>query len=321
LYKDTYTGDKPVGKLNAEWAVRLGLTTNVVVGIGAFDAHFGAVGAEIEPNMLVKVMGTSTCDMITTKIPAEGEHLVKGICGQVDGSIVPNFLGMEAGQSAFGDIYAWFKQVLMWPIDEILKNSKIVDDATKQKLINEIADDLIPRLSEAAEKISIEASSVIAVDWMNGRRTPDANQALKGAITGLNLGSDAARIFRALVEATAFGAKKIVDRFVDEGVAINGVIAIGGIPKKSPFVMQITADVLNMPIKVAASEQACALGSAMVAATAAKIYPNIEDAQKSMGGGFEKIFEPNSENAKKYKTIYNKYSKLCDFIEHEFTFF
>jgi len=320
LFVETFTGDIPVGNLTPEWAKQLGLDTNVIVGVGAFDAHFGAVGAEIEPNMLVKVMGTSTCDMITTEIPKEGEHLVKGICGQVDGSIIPNMLGMEAGQSAFGDIYAWFRQVLLWPVKQILGNSPLVDESTKNRLIEEISDNIIPKLSEAAEKISIEESSIVAVDWMNGRRTPDANQELKGAITGLNLGSDAPRIFRALVEATAFGAKKIVDRFIEEGVEIKGIIAIGGIPKRSPFIMQISADVLNMPIKVVASEQACALGSAMAAATACGLYSTIEDAQKSMGSGFEKIYKPIAENAEKYKKIYEKYSKLCDFIENEFTF-
>jgi L-ribulokinase len=320
LYDKTYTGDIPVGKLTGDWADRLGLTPKVVVGVGAFDAHFGAVGAGIEPHMLVKVMGTSTCDMITTEMPKEGEHLVKGICGQVDGSIIPNMLGMEAGQSAFGDIYAWFKQVLMWPVEEILNKTQLIDSNTKNKLMDILSNDLIPRLSEEAKKIPIEESSIIAVDWMNGRRTPDANQALKGAITGLNLGSDAPRIFRALVEATAFGAKKIVDRFTEEGVAINGVIAIGGIPKKSPFVMQVTADVLNMPIKVVTSEQACALGSAMAAATASGLYPDLEEAQKAMGSGFEMIFQPRPENALKYQNLYQRYSKLCDFIEKNFTF-
>jgi L-ribulokinase len=320
LFTETHTGNIPVGKLTKEWAERLGLSINVVVGVGAFDAHFGAVGAEIEPNMLVKVMGTSTCDMITTEMPKEGEHLVKGICGQVDGSIVPNFLGMEAGQSAFGDIYAWFKQLLFWPVEQILGETTLVDESTKNRLIEEISDKLIPKLSKEAEKISIEESGIIALDWMNGRRTPDANQALKGAITGLNLGSDAPRIFRALVEATAFGAKKIVDRFINEGVEIKGVIAIGGIPKKSPFIMQISADVLNMPIKVVAAEQACALGSAMAAATAAGLYSTIEDAQKAMGSGFEKVYESIPENAEKYQNIYEKYSKLCDLVESEFTF-
>lgn len=320
LFTETFTGDVPAGKLTKEWADKLGLTTDVVVGVGAFDAHFGGVGAEIEPHTLVKVMGTSTCDMIITETPKGGEHLVKGICGQVDGSIVPGMLGMEAGQSAFGDIYAWFKKLLMWPVEHIIQGMSVIDDDIKQKMIDEIGDTVIPELSKAAEKISIDESSIVAVDWMNGRRTPDANQALKGAITGLNLGSDAPRIFRALVEATAFGAKKIVDRFVEEGVAINAVIAIGGIAKKSPFVMQVTADVLNMPIKVAASEQACALGSAMAAASAAQLYPTMEDAQKSMGSGFERVYEPNPENAEKYNAVYDKYSKLCQFIENEFTF-
>jgi L-ribulokinase len=270
--------------------------------------------------MLVKVMGTSTCDMITTDMPKEGEHLVQGICGQVDGSIIPGMIGMEAGQSAFGDIYAWFRDVLLWPVQNLMETMKHVDTPTKQKMIEDIADTIIPQLSEEAEKLPIDENGIIAVDWMNGRRTPDANQALKGAITGLSLGSDAPRIFKALVEATAFGAKKIVDRFREEGVEIRGVIAIGGIPKKSPFIMQVTADVLNMPIKVVASEQACALGSAMAAAAASGLYSSIQEAQKAMGSGFETVFEPDKENAEKYQILYEKYSKLCGFIENEFTF-
>jgi len=319
LYKETYTGDVKVGHLTSEWAEKLGLSKNVSVGVGSFDAHFGAIGGQIEPHFLVKVMGTSTCDMITTEMPKEGEHLVQGICGQVDGSIIPNVLGMEAGQSAFGDIYAWFEKVIAWPVVQLLDKNELIDAELKQKLIEEISDRIIPELSAAAEKLPIDEKGIIAVDWMNGRRTPDANQALKGAITGLNLGSDAPRIFRALVEATAFGAKKIVDRFINEGVAIKGIIAIGGIPKKSPFVMQVTADVLNMPIKVVASEQACALGSAMAAATAAGIYTTITEAQKQMGSGFERVYIPNVESAAKYQKIYERYSQLCDFIEHKFT--
>lgn len=319
LYTDTYTGDVSAGTLTAEWAEKLGLSQNVVVGVGAFDAHFGAIGAQIENNMLVKVMGTSTCDMITTDMPKEGEHLVNGICGQVDGSIIPDVLGMEAGQSAFGDIYAWFKQVLSWPCQTILAETDLVDQETREKLIEEMQDKIIPELSKKAEQIPPEESGIVALDWMNGRRTPDANQALKGAITGLNLGSDAPRIFRALVEATAFGAKKIVDRFREEGVEINGVIAIGGIPKKSPFVMQVSADVLNMPIKVVASEQSVALGSAMAAATAGGLYPTMHDAQDNMGSGFEKEFHANPDKVAAYQRLYDKYSKLAEFIENEFT--
>ncbi|OGB99613.1 ribulokinase [candidate division KSB1 bacterium RBG_16_48_16] len=320
LFVASYTGDVPVGTLTKKWAERLGLPTDVVVGTGSFDAHFGAVGAGIEPNMLVKVMGTSTCDMITTEITAAGEHLVKGICGQVDGSIIPGLLGLEAGQSALGDIYAWFKQLLMWPLEKLFAEDTELDRSKTAKVIERISEQLIPALSKEAENISIEESGIIALDWMNGRRTPDANQALKGAIAGLTLGSDAPRVFRALVEATAFGAKKIVDRFVQEGVEIKGVIAIGGIPRKSPFIMQVTADVLNMPIKVAVSEQACALGSAMAAATASGLYKNMREAQMAMGSGFERVYQPVAENAGKYQALYERYSTLCDFVENRFTF-
>ncbi len=318
LYKETYTCDISAGKLTPEWAEKLGLSTDVVVGVGAFDAHLGAVGAEIEPYYLSKVMGTSTCDMLIAPMEEVGDKLVNGICGQVDGSIVPGMMGLEAGQSAFGDIYAWFKQVLEWPLQNILAESKLVDEATKQKLIEETSDKIIAKLSEEAAKIPIAESGIVALDWMNGRRTPDANQALKGAIAGLSLGSDAPRIFRALVEATAFGSKAINDRFISEGVRIDGVIALGGVAKKSPFVMQIVADVLNMPIKVARSEQACALGSAMAAAVVAGVYKNTAEAQKKMGGGIETEYHPIPENVEKYKALYEKYKKFGKFVEFGF---
>ncbi|GAB1452767.1 ribulokinase [Draconibacterium sp.] len=315
LYKETHTCDVSAGKLTPEWAKKLGLSTDVHVGVGAFDAHLGAVGAEIEPYYLSKVMGTSTCDMLIAPMEEVGDKLVSGICGQVDGSIVPGMMGLEAGQSAFGDIYAWFKKVLEWPLQNILAETKLVDDATKQKLIDETSDKIIAKLSEEAAKISIAESGIVALDWMNGRRTPDANQALKGAIAGLSLGSDAPRIFRALVEATAFGSRAINDRFIAEGVRIDGVIALGGVAKKSPFVMQIVADVLDMPIKIARSEQACALGSAMAASVVAGIYPNIAEAQKKMGGGIETEYHPIPENVEKYKALYEQYQKFGKFVE------
>ena len=318
LYKDTFTCDVAAGKLTPEWAEKLGLSTDVVVGVGAFDAHLGAVGAEIEPYFLSKVMGTSTCDMLIAPMDEVGDKLVNGICGQVDGSIVPGMLGLEAGQSAFGDIYAWFKRVLEWPLQNILAETQLVDEQTKQKLLNETSNKIIAKLSEEAAKIPIDESGIVALDWMNGRRTPDANQALKGAIAGLNLGSDAPRIFRALVEATAFGSKAINDRFISEGVRIDGVIALGGVAKKSPLVMQIVADVLNMPIKVARSEQACALGSAMAAAVAAGVYSTTAEAQKNMGGGIETEYFPIPENVDKYQALYEKYKKFGKFIEFEY---
>jgi len=317
LYDDTETSDVSAGSLTKEWASRLGLSEDVVVSVGAFDAHMGAVGGGAKSFYLTKIVGTSTCDVLIAPMDEFGDKFIRGICGQVDGSVVPGMLGMEAGQSAFGDIYAWFKQVLLFPVEQVVGSSALLDSATKEKLIAETSERLIPELTDAAEKIPIDESGIVALDWMNGRRTPDANQLLKGALIGLNLGSDAPKIFRALVEATAFGAKKIVDRFCDEGVPIEGVIALGGIPKKSPFVMQVLADVLNRPILVTRSEQACALGAAMFAATAAKIYPTVEAAQEAMSSGFEHEYHPNPENAKKYKTLYAKYSKLGEFIEKE----
>jgi L-ribulokinase len=317
LYMDTYTSDVRAGTLSAEWAGRLGLPLNVAIAVGSFDAHLGAVGGEIKPYFLSKVMGTSTCDMIVTSRENIGDHLVKGICGQVDGSIIPGMIGLEAGQSAFGDVYAWFKNILLWPIDQILSKTELIDRSTREKLIEQISDRIIPELSSAAEKISIEESGIIALDWLNGRRTPDANQELTAAITGLSLGSDAPRIFRALVEATAFGAKRIIDRFVEEGVRIDGVIALGGVAKKSPFVMQVVCDVINKPIQVAHSEQACALGSAMAAAVVGGIYSSFEAAQKAMGSGFEKEYLPDEENAKKYQLLYQRYCKLGTYIENQ----
>ncbi|MGB4540168.1 MAG: ribulokinase [Prolixibacteraceae bacterium] len=315
LYKDTYTCDISAGTLTPEWAAKLGLPEGVTVGVGAFDAHLGALGAEIQPYHLSKVMGTSTCDMLVAPMDEINDRLVSGICGQVDGSIVPGMMGLEAGQSAFGDIYAWFRKLLEWPLTTLLQETSLVDEGTRQKLADEVSGKIIARLSEEAARLPIGESTLVALDWLNGRRTPDANQNLTGAITGLNLGSDAPRIFRALVEATAFGSKAINDRFMEEGVRIDGVIALGGVAKKSPFVMQVVADVLNMPIKVARSEQACALGSAMAASVAAGIHATTEEAQKKMGGGIETEYRPIPENAEKYARLYEQYKKLGHFVE------
>lgn len=317
LYKDTYTSDIKVDNLNKEWADRLGLNTNVAVGVGAFDCHMGAVGAEIEPKTFVRVIGTSTCDIMIASHEDIKDKLIPGICGQVDGSVIPGMIGLEAGQSGFGDIYAWFKSVLAWPIENILKESSLIDNAIKEKLIEETIDKIIPTLSKAAANIPISESSILAIDWMNGRRTPDANQLVKGTITGLNLASTAPLIFKALVEATAFGSKAIVDRFLENGIEINSAIGIGGISLKSPLVMQTLADVLNMPIKVAKTEQACALGAAMFAAVVAGAHKDIVSAQKAMGQGFEHEYHPNGNNHKVYMALYNSYMKLGKFTETE----
>ena len=317
LFAETCPTDKKVGNLTAEWATRLGLTTNVSIAVGAFDAHTGAVGAEIKPGSLVRIIGTSTCDIMVTSYEELGSKLIPGICGQVDGSVIPGMVGLEAGQSAFGDVYAWFKNVVAWPVVNILSKTTLVDEATKQKLIDETVDQIIPALSIEAAKVPVSESTILATDWMNGRRTPDANQLVKGTITGLNLGSSAPLIFRALVEATAYGSKAIVDRFIENGIVINEIIGIGGIALKSPFVMQTLADVLNMPIKVAKAEQACAFGTSMFAAVVAGVYEKVEDAQAAMGMGFAQEFFPIAENVALYAELYNDYNKLGQFTEKE----
>jgi L-ribulokinase len=317
LFTDTYTSDIAAGTLTHEWAARLGLRSDVVVGVGAFDAHIGAVGGEIKPYVLTKIMGTSTCDMIVAPVEDMAQKLVHGICGQVDGSIIPGMVGMEAGQSAFGDVYAWFKDVLLWPVTHLVGRSSLLSPDLRTRVVEEAADCLIAVLSEEAAKIPVEVSGELALDWMNGRRTPDANQLLKGAITGLNLGSDAPRIFRALVEATAFGARSIADRFRSEGVRIEGVIALGGVAKKSPFIMQVVADVMNMPIGIPKSEQTCALGAATCAATVAGIYPDIPTAMNAMGSGKEREYLPDPARAKLYDQLYQRYKRLGAFLEQE----
>ncbi len=318
LYTESHPANTKVGNLNPEWAKKLGLNENVAVGVGAFDCHMGAVGAEIKPKTFVRVIGTSTCDIMVAGHEEVGSKLVPGICGQVDGSVIPGMVGFEAGQSAFGDIYAWFKRVLAWPIENIVAKSTLIDEATKAKLVEEAIDQIIPELSVEAMKLPVGENLTLATDWMNGRRTPDASQLVTGTITGINLGTTAPMIFQALVEATAFGSKAIVDRFLENGIEIDSIIGIGGISLKSPYVMQTLSDVLGMPIKVAKSEQACAFGASMFAAVVAGQYDKIEDAQAAMGQGFAKEFYPNEENHKKYLELYKKYQALGKLTEAEF---
>jgi len=319
LFTRTYTADQPAGFLSKEWAERLGLSTDVVIGVGAFDAHMGAVGGQIEAYHLSKVMGTSTCDMLVAPLKDVEGKLVKGICGQVPGSVIPGMMGLEAGQSAFGDAYAWFRNVLAWPLQNILaaKGSSLIDKETTQALITETLDKIIPELSRQAAALPLEQQGELALDWFNGRRTPDANQTLKGALSGLSLGSDAPRIFRAIVESTCFGARAIVDRFRKEGIPVKGLIGLGGVARKSPFIMQMMSDIMNMSIRIHRSEQTCALGAAMFAATAAGIYPKVEDAMAAMGQGFDAEYYPDAARTAIYAGRYKRYLDLGQYVENK----
>lgn len=301
LYTDTHTSDTAAGYLSKDWAEKLMLPADIAVTVGAFDPHMGAVGAGITDKTLVKVIGTSCCDMAVSPPEKIGKRAVAGICGQVDGSIIPGQIGFEAGQSSFGDAYAWFKEVLMWPTENLI---------TDEGIIKELDERIIPELSKQAEKIDPADSGLIALDWLNGRRTPFADQKLKGVVAGLSLGSTAPKIFRAIVEATAFGSKAIIERFIEDGVEIDQVVAIGGIPQKSSLVMQILADIINMPVKVASSFQAVALGASIFAAVASGFYKDIYRAQDKMASGFLKTYYPKKENVKTYLKLYKLYRKL-----------
>jgi len=300
LYRDTHTADYRVGVLTNEWALKLGLSTRVAVGAGSFDCHVGAVGGGITPYTLVRVMGTSTCDILVAPHEDIKGKTVRGICGQVDGSVIPGMIGLEAGQSAFGDVYAWFKNLLSWPTDQSSETGQ------------QISDEIIPALSRAAQELPDNETIPLATDWFNGRRTPDADQTVKATITNLTLGTSAPMLFKSLVEATAFGSRAIAERFAEEGVPIREVIAIGGVAKKSPFVMQTLADIMNIEIKVATTDQSCAHGAAMFAATVAGIYPKVEAAMEAMGQGLDATYKPNPKRVNWYEKKYRQYLRLTN---------
>jgi L-ribulokinase len=310
LYRDTYTADIAAGPLTSEWAQTLGLPADVIVGVGAFDAHMGAVGAGAQAHTLVKVMGTSTCDVVVVPTDEIGERVVSGICGQVDGSVIRGMTGLEAGQSAFGDVYAWFRRLLSWPLGLLAEA-----DMTQQQR-DELASRILPALERAAANEDPLLTGIVAVDWLNGRRTPYADQSLRGALFGLSLGSDAPKVYRALIEATAFGARAIIERFQEEGVRIDDVIAVGGVARKSPLNMQIAADVFGKEIRVTAADQAVALGAAMFAAVAAGIHDSAEVAQGAMGAGFEHVYRPNAKSSLVYEQLYRRYRSYGALVEH-----
>lgn len=314
LYGDSYTADTKVGGLCREWAEKLGLKEGIAVAAGTFDAHAGAVGAGIREGTLVKIMGTSSCDMMI--VPAKALKVaIRGICGQVDGSIVPGYIGVEAGQSAVGDIYAWYRDEVRWPLENILPETSFGRDLTAEKvsaLMRESKDTVYDVLSEKGDKLRPGQSGLLALDWHNGNRTILVDPNLSGLIAGLNLQTRPEEIFRALIEATAFGARVIMDRISEYGIAINDIITCGGLAEKNPYLMQIYADVTGRPIKVSRSAQTCALGTAMFGAVAAGYYTNVEEAQERMGGLKDIVYQPNPENKAIYDRLFALYKRMHD---------
>jgi L-ribulokinase len=290
LYDKTYTVETEAGKLTQQWAKKLGLNAGISVAVGAFDAHLGAVGSGIGTGKLVKIIGTSTCD---TLVAESGKQLadVPGICGIVDGSILPGYIGLEAGQSAVGDIFNWF-------VNYIQPGGKIAGSHDA--------------LSKKAAKLKPGQSGLLALDWNNGNRTILVDQRLTGLLLGQTLHTRPEEIYRALIEATAFGALTIINRFEEYGVKVSEIINCGGIAEKSPLVMQIYADVTGREMKVSRSAQSCALGAAIAAAVTAGGYKNFAEAQGAMCGIKKVTYKPIAENHAIYKRVYALYKQIHD---------
>jgi L-ribulokinase len=303
-----YSIDKSVGGLTAAWAEKTGLTAGIPVAVGAFDAHLGAVGSGVAPGTLVKIIGTSTCDIAiapNTKKLAD----VPGLCGIVDGSVLPGFFGLEAGQSAVGDLFNWLVNYIEPGAPSIARHesakSSVLPSNARRSATH--AD-----LDTAAEKLKPGESGLLALDWNNGNRTILVDQKLTGLLIGQTLYTTPAEIYRALVEATAFGALTIINRFEEFGVKISSVVNCGGIADKSALTMQIYADVTGRPMKVSRSAQTCALGSAIAAAVVAGAHKNFAAAQKAMTGLKPKVYKPNPKAHATYKELYALYKQLHD---------
>lgn len=296
LYQTAYSAEERVGYLSEEWAKKLNLSTNVVIAVGAFDAHMGAVGAGIHPGALVKILGTSTCDIMIVPIDTNLRD-IPGVCGVVNGSVMSGYYGIEAGQSAVGDIFLWFVR-------------QLVPDSYGKTVAQKFR-----RLEVEAARLKPGESGLLALDWNNGNRTVLVDVRLTGLFLGQTLHTRAHEIYRALVEATAFGALKIIDRLEEYGVTVQEVIACGGLAIKNPLLMQIYADVIGRPMIVSRSEQTPALGAAIFAAVAAGEekggFADISAAQKRMTG-FGKVYHPVAGHHNVYRELYQLYTQLHD---------
>eukprot|EP00831_Metopus_contortus_P084433 TRINITY_DN9586_c0_g1_i2.p1 TRINITY_DN9586_c0_g1~~TRINITY_DN9586_c0_g1_i2.p1 ORF type:complete len:552 (+),score=111.85 TRINITY_DN9586_c0_g1_i2:294-1949(+) len=285
---NAYDASQTAAVLSPEWAEKLGLCPGIPIAAGIIDAHAGAVGAGIGTGRMVKIIGTSSCDIIT--VPSNGILAdIPGICGQVHGSVLPGYVGIEAGQAAVGDIFNWF-----------------VSD------ICGAGHERFATLEAEAEQQYPGQHGLIALDWHNGNRNVLCDQQLSGLLLGMTLKTTQVDIYRALIEATAFGARKILDRLAEYDIAIDEIVCCGGIAEKSPLLMQIYADILNSKLLISASSQTCALGAAIFAAVSAGRFATVEDAQKRFCHFKEKVYHPINNNVSVYQKLYEIYSDLHD---------
>jgi len=288
LYERAYDASATAGHLCEAWAAKLGLKAGIPIAIGEFDVHYGAIGSGVAEGTLVKVIGTSTCDVgvvSASKTVAD----IPGICGIVKGAILPGYYGIEAGQSAVGDIFKWWVEVVC------SGNAKTHAAYTK-----------------AAAKLAPGESGLLALDWNNGNRTILVDQRLTGLLLGQTLHTSPAEIYRALIEATAFGARAIIERIREYGVPIKRVVCAGGIAEKNPLLMQIYADVTGCTMLVAGSSQACALGSAVSAAVLAGAHPDFKTAEAAMTSLKPVSYQPDPTARRTYTKLYGLYRQLHD---------
>ncbi|HOL21924.1 MAG TPA: ribulokinase [bacterium] len=293
LYQKAYPAGNVAGYLCSEWAKKTGLPEGIPVSVGAFDAHMGAVGAGVREGVLVKVIGTSTCDMTVSSIDKKLKD-IPGICGMVPHSIIPGYTGIEAGQSAVGDIFNWFVKRFASPH---LKNPHTY-------------------YVSLAEKMKPGETGLIALDWHNGNRNILVDQKLTGLIAGFTLNTKPEEVYRALIEATGFGARIIIERLEEYGVRIEEIIATGGIPDKNPLLMQIYADITGRALKIAESSQTCAVGAAIFGAVAAGKkkggFSSVEEAQKRICRYKNVIYKPKMKDKETYDKLYLIYKDLHD---------
>ena len=247
--------------------------------------------------------------MIESRSVLRGKD-VKDICGQAENSIIPGYVGVESGQAAFGDMLSWFRRSMIWPVHDFLQTQTGLTDEEKAEMEHRYYKALIRRVEQVAAQEEPDGD-LVALDWFNGRRYPMINESVKSVFSGLSLSTTPPQIYAAMAMAAVFGSKRILDTLVTRGLQIDSIITVGGIPKKSPYIMQMMADVLNRPIKVSRAEQCCATGAAIYAAVAAGIYPDILEASEHMSEGFERSFEPIAENNKRYENMYRTYLNLA----------